>query len=205
MKTAKNLLLGLSTAVLLGACALLPPSSEVPLPQVSGNEELYVIDPAHTFPHFEVTHMNLSTHHGRFNKTSGWIVLDRSARRGRMQLTIDAESLDTGDPALEQRLRGEDFFDSKNFPHIVFRADKFRFDGDKPVGVDGELTLRGVTRSVSLGVSAFRCGQLPLIRREACGARAETALKRADFGMSIYPSMIGADVRLVIQVEGHKR
>ncbi|HKQ30119.1 MAG TPA: YceI family protein, partial [Burkholderiales bacterium] len=192
-------------AAVTAACAVLPPSSDVPLPSVSGGGALYVIDPAHTFPHFEVTHMNLSTHHGRFNRTSGWIMLDRAARRGAIELVIDAASVDTGDPALEQRLRGEDFFDSGNFPQIKFRADKFRFDDDKPIGIDGELTLRGVTRPVTLAVSAFRCGQLPLIRREACGAQAETTIKRADFGMSIYPSMIGADVRLLIQVEGHKR
>jgi polyisoprenoid-binding protein YceI len=205
MRNAANVLLSVAMTVLLGACAVLPPTSTIPLPAVSGSEELYVIDPAHTFPHFEVTHMNLSTHHGRFNKTSGWIMLDRAAQRGSMQLVIDANSVDTGDPALEQRLRGEDFFDAANHPEIRFRANKLRFDGDKPVGADGELTLRGATRPVSLTITAFRCGQLPLIRREACGARAETSIKRADFGMSIYPSMIGADVRLVIQVEGHKR
>jgi polyisoprenoid-binding protein YceI len=192
-------------AALISACAVLPPSATIPLPPTSGGDELYVIDPSHTYPHFEVTHMNLSTHHGRFNKTNGWIVLNRPARRGSMQLVIDAESIDTGDPALETRLRGEDFFDTKNFPQIVFRSNKFRFDGDKPVGIDGELTIRGETRPVSLTIASFRCGQLPLIRREACGARAETSIRRADFGMSIYPSMIGTDVRLVIQVEAHKR
>jgi polyisoprenoid-binding protein YceI len=205
MRNIGNVLLSFTTAALLVACAALPPTSTIPLPTVSGSEELYVIDPAHTFPHFEVTHMNLSTHHGRFNRTNGWIVLDRAARRGSMQLVIDTNSVDTGDPALEQRLRGEDFFDAANHPEIRFRADKLRFDGDKPIGADGELTLRGNTRPVSFAITAFRCGQLPLIRRNACGARAETSIKRADFGMSIYPSMIGADVRLVIQVEGHKR
>ena len=204
MKNIRNVFLGL-IATSIGACALLPPTSTVPLPAVSGNEELYVIDPAHTFPHFEVTHMNLSTHHGRFNKTSGWILFDRAARRGTIELVIDADSIDTGDPALEQRLRGEDFFDAKTYPTITFRSSKFHYDGDKLVGADGELTLRGNTRPVSLTITSFRCAQLPLIRREVCGARAETSVKRSDFGMSIYPSMIGADVRLVIQVEAHKR
>lgn len=190
-------------AALMGACAT--PSSTIPLPPISAGEELYVIDPSHTFPHFEVTHMNLSTHHGRFNKTTGWIVLDRAARRGSMQIVVNADSIDTGDPALEQRLRADDFFDTNTYPDIVFRSSRLRFDGDNLVGIDGELTLRGNTRPVSFAVTGFRCGQLPLIRREVCGARAETSIKRAEFGITIYPSMIGADIRLVVQIEAQKR
>jgi polyisoprenoid-binding protein YceI len=202
VKRSRKIALILFALALTSACA---PTSTISLPTVSGGEELYVIDPTHTFPHFEVSHMNLSTHHGRFNRTSGWIVLDRAARRGSVRLAIETDSIDTGDPALEQRLRADDFFDTATYPEILFRSTQLRFDGDKLTGVDGELTLRGVTRPVSLSVGAFRCGQLPVIRREVCGARAETIIKRADFGISIYPSMIGNDIRLVIQIEAHKR
>jgi polyisoprenoid-binding protein YceI len=191
-----------TTALLLAACA---PTSKIALPESAPGEVLYVIDPGHTFPHFEVTHLGWSTHRGRFNKTSGWIVLDRTARRGKLELVIDTDSLDTGDPALEQRLREQDFFDATNHPTITYRADRFRFDGETVVGVDGELTIRGVTRPVTLTVSSFRCGPLPIIRREACAANAETRIARADFGISLYPSMIGTDIRLLIQVEAHRR
>jgi polyisoprenoid-binding protein YceI len=205
MKFIGKIFLCVFAAALLNACAALPPTTDLPLPTVSGNEELYVVDPAHTFPHFDVTHMNRSTHRGRFNRTNGWIVLDRTAHRGKVELVIDAASVDTGDPALEQRLRGEDFFDVANNPQIRFRSNSVRFEGDKPVGIDGELTLRGVTRPVSLIVASFRCGQLPLIRREACGAEVRGSLRRADFGISIYPSMIGTDIGLTIQIEAQKR
>lgn len=190
-----------TTALLLGACA---PTTKLALPEVAPTETLYVIDPGHTYPHFEVTHLGWSTHRGRFNKTSGWILLDRAARRGKLELVIDTDSLDTGDPALEQRLRDEDFFDTKNHPTIVYRADRFRFDGETLVGVDGALTIRGVTRPVALTVNSFRCGPLPIIRREACAANAETRVNRSDFGISLYPSMIGTDIRLLIQIEAHR-
>lgn len=195
-------LAALIAALLLGACA---PTTKLALPETAPTETLYVIDPGHTFPHFEVTHLGWSTHRGRFNKTSGWILLDRAARRGKLELVIDTDSLDTGDPALEQRLRDSDFFDANNHPTIVFRSDRFRFEGEALVGVDGELTIRGVTRPVALTVSSFRCGPIPIIRREACAANAEARVNRADFGISLYPSMIGTDIRLLIQIEAHRR
>jgi polyisoprenoid-binding protein YceI len=194
--------IGFVIALLLGACA---PTTKLALPEPAPDEALYVIDPGHTFPHFEVTHLGWSTHRGRFNKTGGWILLDRAARSGKIELVIDANSLDTGDPALENRLREEDFFDTKTYPEIVFRSDRLRFEGETLVGVDGELTIRGVKRPVALRVTSFRCGPLPIIRREACAADVEARVNRTDFGISLYPSMIGTDIRLLIQVEAHRR
>jgi polyisoprenoid-binding protein YceI len=194
----------LAGAALLAAC-ITAPTPSIPLPPVSGGQVLYVIDPAHTYPHFGVSHLNLSTLRGRFNKTSGWIVLDREARSGAMTVVIEVNSLDTGDATLEQRLRQSDFFDAESYPTITFRSSKLRFEGDKLVRVDGELTIRDVTKPVSLTVTSFHCAPLPLIRIEACGANAETRIKRADFGISIYPSMIGADVELLLPLEAHRR
>lgn len=192
----------LSTALLLGSCASVP---ETPMPPAAPGEEVYAIDPGHTFPSFEISHLGFSTHRGRFNKTSGWVILNRGAHGGSIQLTIDADSIDTGDPRLETRLRKSDFFDTETYPTIVFTSKKLRFEGDTLTAVDGELTLRGVTRPVTLAVTSYRCGKLPVIGREVCGANAETSIKRADFGISAYPSAIGGDVKLLIQVEAHKR
>jgi polyisoprenoid-binding protein YceI len=194
----------LMAALPLAAC-ITAPTPSIPLPEVRGGEALYVIDPAHTYPHFGVTHLGLSTLRGRFNKTSGWIVLDRSAGSGSMTVVIDVNSLDTGDRTLEQRLLQGDFLDAENHPTMTFRSNRLHFRDDVLTGVDGELTLRGVTRPVSLTVTSFRCAPLPLIRIEACGANAEARLRRADFGISIYPSMIGAEIELLLPIEAHRR
>ena len=191
-------------ATLLAGC-ITAPTPSIPLPPVTGGQVLYVIDPAHTYPHFGVSHLGLSTLRGRFNKTSGWIVLDRGARSGSMTVVIDVDSLDTGDRTLAQRLREADFFDAESYPTITFRSNKLRFEGDNLVGVDGELTIRAITKPVSLKVNSFRCAPLPLIRIEACGANAETRIQRADFGISIYPSMIGAEVELLLPIDAHRR
>ncbi len=198
---ARHLLL--STVILITACATTAEvATQSPVP---AGQNVYVIDPGHTFPNFEITHLGLTTHRGRFNKTSGWVMLDRAAHDGSVEIKIDADSLDTGDARLEQRLRAEDFFDTASYPTITFKSNQLHFAGDVLVGVDGELTLRGVTRPVALTVTSFRCGNRPITGQEACGANAETTIKRADFGITAYPSAIGADVKLLFQVEAVKR
>ncbi|HYM46948.1 MAG TPA: YceI family protein [Burkholderiaceae bacterium] len=201
--SAPRWIVTVSAALLLSACASIPTPAS--LPTLSAGEELYVVNPSHSFPYFEISHLGFSTHRGRFNKTSGWIVLQRATHSGSMELTIDTDSIDTGDPTLEQRLREGDFFDSKKYPTMTFKSNNLRFEGDKLVGVDGELTIRGVTQPVTLKVTAFTCGQLPLIRTDVCGADAETRIKRADFGMTAFSSMLGGEVRLLIQIEAHRR
>jgi polyisoprenoid-binding protein YceI len=195
----------LLAAVALTACAATGPGPELPRPTLASGQTLYAIDPKHTFPTFEVSHMGFSTHRGRFNKTQGWVGLDMAAKTGFIDLTIDVDSLDTGDRNLEQRLKEEDFFNTALFPRIHFTSKQLRFDGDKLVGVDGELTIRNVTKAVSLTVTAFRCGRYAPFPIEGCGADVETRIRRADFGMKAFPNAVGAEVRLIIQVEAHKR
>jgi polyisoprenoid-binding protein YceI len=192
----------LCIALLLASCASVP---ETHMPPAAPGDEVYAIDPGHTFPSFEISHLGWSTHRGRFNKTSGWITLNRAARSGSIQLTIDADSIDTGDVRLEERLRKPDFLDTATYPDITFKSNKMRFEGDALIAVDGDLTLHGVTRPVTLTVTSFRCGKFPVIGTEVCGANAETTIKRADFGITVFPTMIGGDVKLLIQVEAHKR
>ncbi len=194
----------LCVVVLLTACAASLPR-ETPLPAVSAGQEIYVVDSSHTFPNFEVSHLGFSTHRGRFNKTTGWVVLDRAAHTGSMELRIETDSLDTGDPRLEERLRAEDFFDSANYPYLFFKSNKLRFAGEALASIDGELTLRGVTRPITLSVTSFHCGKRPIVRQDACGANAETTIKRSAFGMSAYLGAVGDDVKLLIQVEAVKR
>lgn len=196
----------LCTTMLLASCsALLTPSAGIPVPTPSAGQEIFVIDPSHTFPHFEISHLGFSLHRGRFNKTVGWIALDRKARTGALELRVDADSIDTGDSLVEERLRLEDFFDVVNHPTIHFKSDKLHFDGETLKRVDGDLTIRGVTRPVTLAVTAFRCGKRPITRQDMCGANAEAAIKRLDFGVGPSSASIGHDVKLTVQIEAIKR
>lgn len=164
----------------------------------------YTIDSRHTFPSFEVSHLGFSIQRGRFNKTSGKITLDPAAKSGTIDVTIDAASISTGLPDLEEHLRGEDFFDTAKYPTITFTSKKLKFDGDKLVGADGDFTMHGVTKPVSLQLDHFKCGIHPMTKKPNCGANATTAIKRSEFGIVKYVPAVGDDVKIAIQVEASK-
>ncbi|MEW9900351.1 YceI family protein [Chitinivorax sp. PXF-14] len=173
----------------------------------SAAPERYVIDPAHTYPGFAIGHLGISQLRGRFNKTTGWIELDRQAKAGRLDVTIDVTSLDTGlaprDRNLLQGTFGAALFDAERFPEMHYRADRMVYDGDVPVAIDGELTLLGVTRPVMLVVRGFQCAFNPLRLAQGCGAQATARLKRSEFGMLGLESWIADEVDLVIDVEAY--
>ena len=167
-------------------------------------QEAYTIDPRHTFPSFEVLHHGFSIQRGRFNQTTGKVVLDRARQAGTVEIRIEAASIDTGLDELEKVLRGPGFFDVERHPLITFRASKLRFDGDRLAGADGELTLLGVTRPVSLEVSLWKCGLYPPNRKQACGAEAGTRIRRSEFGMTGSLPGVADEVRIAIQIEAFR-
>lgn len=167
--------------------------------------ETFGIDGTHTFPRFEYSHFGYSTQQSRFNKTTGTIVLDRVAKTGSVDVTIDAKSVDTGSDLFNGHIQGEDFFDTEKYPTITFKSTKVAFNGDKLASVDGKLTIKGVTKPVTLAVNAFHCMEHPMVKKEACGANASTTVKRSDFGAGKFAPYVGDDVTLVIAVEAVKQ
>lgn len=165
--------------------------------------ETYLVDEEHTFTNYEIDHVGFSTSRGRFDKTTGRIVLDRAARTGSIDITVDVGSLNTGVPELDKILKGEGFFEADKYPRMTFRSSRMRFEGDQLVAVDGDLTIRDVTRPVTLSVGKFRCAVHPTYRRETCGADATAQVKRLEFGVSRFPKLLADEVKLVIQVEGY--
>lgn len=163
--------------------------------------ERYVIDSSHTFPMFEVSHLGFSLHRGRFNRTTGVLELDLAAGRGKVDIEIDADSLDTGDEALERELRSANFFAVDSHPQLRFASDRFVFAGGRLTAVHGALTLRGVSRAVTLDVDHFRCGQNPAVKKFVCGANARTTIRRSEFGMARFVPFVGDEVVITIQVE----
>lgn len=169
---------------------------------VFGEPQTYLIDERHTYPRFEYSHFGYSTQIGRFDRTSGRITLDRVARTGNIDVTIDATSIDTGNAELNEGLQGEEFFDTKKFPTIVFKSTLVKFLGDKVSSIDGNLTVKGITRPLTLRVIAFKCMPHPLVKKEACGADATASIRRSEFNAGKYAPFVSDDVNLSIAVEG---
>lgn len=166
----------------------------------------YTIDPQHTYPSFEAPHIEgISIWRGKLDHTiSGTIVLDRQARTGSVDIVMDASSIDFGNPALNEHMQTADFFDVAKYPTITYKADKMKFQGDRPTEVDGVLTLHGVSRPVALKIDEFKCIIHPMFNREVCGADAKAEINRSDFGMGTDVKMTGDWVRFSIQVEALK-
>lgn len=166
--------------------------------------DTYVIDPNHTIPAYEISHLGFSTQRGYFNAASGKVVLDRAAKTGSVNIAVEAKSIATGIPKLEEHLRSADFFNVEKYPTFTFQSNKVNFTGDKVTSVDGNFTLLGVTKPMTLAVSNFKCGVNPINKKEECGADVVASLKRSDFGMTKYVPAVGDEVKLVIPVEAFK-
>ena len=164
----------------------------------------YTIDSRHTYPVFEVNHLGFSTQRGRFNKSAGKIVVDTAAKSGSVDLTIETASIDMGLEKWDEHMRSPDFFDVAKHPTMTFKSSKLKFDGDKIVGADGDFTLLGVTKPMSLALSGFRCGEHPMLKKTVCGLDASATIKRSDFGMKYGVPAIGDDVKLIVPVEAIK-
>ena len=173
--------------------------------------ESYRLDPYHTHPHFTIEHFGVSMLHGRFDKTTGKFSLDRSAKTGSVELVIETASVSTGDNerggrprSRDEHLRQADFFNVAEFPRMTFKSTKVGFAGDLPRTVEGNLTLLGVTRPVSLTIESFRCAQNPFNKQPMCGGNAVGRIKRSDFGMKAMIPMVGDDLALNVVFEGYR-
>src|SRR3954464_9114526 len=133
-------------------------------------QQVYVGDPAHTYAYFETGHLGISWVRGRFNKTtSAKILLDRAAKKGSIDVVIDAASVDTGHEARDKHVRSDEYLDVEKFPTITFKSSNLKFTGDTLTAADGDLTMLGVTRPVTLNVPLFRCIPHPVNKKEMCG------------------------------------
>ena len=166
--------------------------------------ESYTVEPNHTIPRFSVNHLGFSTHMAQFSKTAGKIMLDTAAKSGSLDITIQAASFDGGNEAFEKHVRGPDFFDVEKFPTMTYKSTKFNFTGDNLTSVEGNFTMLGVTKPLTLAVTGFRCGNHPFNKKAMCGADASAKLKRSDFGMKTFIPAVSDEVTLMIQVEALK-
>ena len=166
----------------------------------------YTIDPTHTFATFEISHFGASVNRARFDKKEGTVQFDRAAKTGKVDISLDIASVNSGTAAFDKHLQSADIFNAAQFPKARFVSDKFVFNGDKVSEVQGQLTLLGKTQPVSFKANQFNCYESPMLKREVCGGDFEATIDRTAFGVNYgvdwgFPK----NVRLVIQVEAVKQ
>ncbi len=166
--------------------------------------ETYSVDNSHTFARFSYTHLGLSTQLSRFDKTSGTVVLDKEAKTAQVDITIDTTSVATGSSLFNEHIQGADFLDTAKYPTATFKSTKVRFEGEKPVAIDGDLTIKGVTKPVTLTVTHFVNTLHPMRQKDAIGADAQLVIKRTDFNAGKYAPNVGDDVTISIALEAIK-
>lgn len=165
----------------------------------------FVVDGSHTYPRFSYSHLGLSTQVSRFNNTSGTVVLDQAARTASVDITIDMTSVDTGYADFNAHIQAEDFLDTTRFPTATFRSTRVKFEGDQPVAIEGDLTIRGITKPVTLAVTRFARMEHPLQKKDAIGADASVVIKRSDFNAGKYAPLVGDEVTISIALEAIAR
>ena len=166
----------------------------------------YAIDPTHTFVTFEISHFGATVNRARFDKKQGSVQLDKAAKSGKVEISFDTTSVNSGTPAFDKHLQSADLFDSAKHPTMKFVADKFVFNGDKVASVEGQLTLLGKTGPLTLKANQFNCYDSPMLKREVCGGDFEATIDRTQWGMNYgvewgFPK----NVRLVVQIEAVKQ
>ena len=167
--------------------------------------ETYVIDSNHSMPRFSYSHLGYSTQLSRFDKATGKVVIDRAAKTGSVDVTIDTTSVNTGFALFNEHIQAEDLFNTAKFPTATFVSKKMNFEGDKPVSIDGTLTIKGVSKPETLTLTSFMCMPHPMFKKEACGANATVVVKRSDFNMSKHVPYVSDEVTITLPVEAVKQ
>ena len=163
----------------------------------------YNVDPEHTHPSFEADHFGgMSVWRGTFDKTSGTVTIDRAAGTGTVDIAIEAASIDVGLEKLETHLKSADFFDVEKFPTATYKGKLAKFKNGAPTEVQGDLTLHGVTKPVTLTIRSFKCMPHPMKKKEFCGADAAATINRKDFGIGWGENFgFKMETKLEIQIE----
>ena len=166
----------------------------------------YAVDPTHTFATFEISHFGASVNRVRIDKKEGTVQLDKAAKTGKVELTLQMDSMNSGTLPFNKHLQSSEIFDAEKFPTAKFVGDKFTFDGDKVASVSGLLTLKGKTQPVTFKANQFACYDSPMAKREVCGGDFEATIDRTAFGVD-YGVAYGfpKNVRIVAQIEAIKQ
>jgi len=178
-------------AVVLGAALVAAPAMA---------QEVYVFDAKHTTPTFEVMHIGFSQQRGLFGSTTGKVSIDRTAKKGTIDVSIATASL-VMSQALQNLVKSDEFLNVEKFPTMTYKSADLVFDGDNLVGANGDFTMLGVTKPVALKVTSFKCAPNPFNKRPMCGGEATATLKRSEFGMKAALGAASDEIRIAIPFE----
>ena len=181
-------------AVVLGAALVAAPAMA---------QEVYVFDAKHTTPTFEVMHIGFSQQRGLFGSTTGKVSIDRTAKKGTIDVSIATASL-VMSQALQNLVKSDEFLNVEKFPTMTYKSADLVFDGDNLVGANGDFTMLGVTKPVALKVTSFKCAPNPFNKRPMCGGEATATFKRSEFGMKAALGAASDEIRIVIPFEAAK-
>lgn len=165
--------------------------------------ETYLIDHSNTSSQFSFNYLGFASQTSRFEKTSGRIVLDPVAKTGSAEVAIEAASINTGYAVLNEQLQAADFFDAARYPSITFKSSRLTLDGNQ-MSLAGDLTIKGITRPVTLAVTQFACQPYPAIKADTCNANATVTVKRSDFNMGKYALLASNTVTLNLSIQAVK-
>lgn len=161
----------------------------------------YTVDDSHTFADFSYNHMGLSQQLNTFDNASGTVVLDLDAKTGEVDITIDTKSVNTGHEGFNGHIQGEEFLDTEQFPTATFKSTKVVFEGDTPTAVEGDLTIKGITKPITFEITQFNAMPHPMLKKPAMGANATANILRSDFNADKFAPGVSDEVTLTLSVE----
>jgi len=165
----------------------------------------YAIDPLHTAVRFGYDHLGWTYQQHGFDTLTGRVMLDRTARTAAVEVSIDARSVNTGSAIFNGQIQAEDLFDTARYPAITFKSNSVKFEGDRLVSIAGDLTIKGITKPVTLSVTRFNAGPHPIQKkRESIGADAVAKVKRSDFNLLKQLPMVADDIDLSFTLQAFK-
>jgi polyisoprenoid-binding protein YceI len=182
------------TAALLSSCCLAASAADT-----------YTVDANHTHVTFSFNHLGFSTFYGKIPAKSGTVTLDTAQKKGTAEVVFDVDEISTGVDKFDDHLESKDFFDSDKYPTATFKATKFTFKDDQPATIVGDLTIKDITKPVTLNVTGFKCGPHPMAKVPACGANAKGTIKRSDFGLTYALPAVPDEIGLDIEIEAMKK
>ncbi|HZP67756.1 MAG TPA: YceI family protein [Rudaea sp.] len=167
--------------------------------------EKYDIDSGHTQVQFTWNHFGFSNPSAMLEKISGDFELDTAdLTKSSISVTLPLDGIHTGVPKLDEHLKSPDFFDAAKYPNVTFKSTKVEKVGADHLKVTGDLTIHGVTKSVTLPVKINKIGDNPMMGAPSAGFDSDLTIKRSDFGVDKYVPNVGDDIHVHITFDSHK-
>ena len=159
----------------------------------------YAVEPTHTQIVFAYDHMGFTNNMGVIAQPTGTLTLDKAnPAKSKVSIDIPVANLKTGIPALDTHLMKPEFFDSAKFANATFVSTSVKPDGATGADITGNLTIKGITKPVTLDAEFYGAGANPMNKKENIGFVATGTIKRSDFGMSMAVPVVGDTVELKI-------